>query len=94
MLYILDIKNYNKEIDEFKHDFIKTGEIENYDISPELREFLSKLDIDASDINFKSEKKLCFIQRYKYAKKINNNYGRHPLDGYNDIYDVINSGLV
>ena len=94
MLYILDIKNYDKEIDKFKKDFLKYEEIKSSEVSPEFKDFLSKLDIDYSEINFKSEKKLCFIQRYKYEKNVNYNFGRHSLDGYDDIYEIINSNLV
>ena len=93
MLYILDIKNYDKEIDKFKEDFMKFGKEKGYDISPEFKNFLSQLDINVIRINFESIENLCFIQRYKY-KKVNNNYGRHPSDGLDDIYDIINSDLV
>ena len=92
MLYILDIKNYDKEIDKFREDFLKYEEEKGYDISPEFKDFLSKLDIDSSEIDLNSEKPLCFIQRYKYGN-VNNTYSRHPLDGYNDIYDIIESDL-
>ena len=92
MLYILDIKNYDKDIDTFRKDFLKYEDGEGYDISPEFKDFLSKLDIKSSQINFKSKKPLCFIQRHKY-ENTNNNYSRHPLAGYNDIYDIIESEL-
>ena len=93
MLYILDIRNYDKEIDKFKEDFLKFGQVKGYDISPEFKDFLNQLDINDIRINFESKENLCFIQRYKY-KNVNNNYGRHPLEGLDDIYDIINSGLI
>ena len=93
MLYSLDIKNYDKEIDNFKEDFIKYGEEKGYDISPEFKDFLHKLDINSSKIDLKSIKPLNFAQTYKYGN-VNKNYGRHPLDGYDDIYEIMNNGLV
>jgi hypothetical protein len=92
MLYILDIKNYDKDIDKFKEDFLEYGEEKDYTISPEFKDFLSKLDIDSSEIDLKSKKPLCFIQRYKYGN-VNNIYSSHPLDGYDDIYDIIENDL-
>jgi len=92
MLYILDIKNYDKDIDTFRKDFLEYEDREDYDISPEFKDFLSKLDIKSSQINFKSKNPLFFIQRHKY-ENTNNNYSRHPLAGYNDIYDIIESEL-
>ena len=93
MLYILDIRNYDKEIDKFKEEFLKFGQVKGYGISPEFKDFLNQLDINDSRINFESKENLCFIQRYKY-KNVNNNYGRHPLEDLDDIYDIINSGLI
>ncbi len=84
MLYILDIKNYDKEIDKQREDFLKYEEEKGSDISPEFKDFLNKLDIESSEIDLKSEKPLYFIQRYKYGNT-NNTYSSHPLDGYNDI---------
>ena len=78
---------------KFKEDFMKFGQEKGYDISLEFKDFLSQLDINVIRINFESIENLSFIQRYKY-KKVNNNYGRHPLDGLDDIYDIINSDLV
>ena len=92
MLYILDIKNYDKDIDKFKEGFLEYGEEKDYTISPEFKDFLTKLDIDSNEIDLKSKKPLCFIQKYKYGN-VNNIYSRHPLDGYNDIYDIIENDL-
>ena len=52
MLYILDIRNYDKEIDKFKEEFLKLGQVKGYVISPEFKDFLNQLDINESRINF------------------------------------------
>ena len=93
MIYILDINNYNKDCKEFREEFLKYGEKKGYDIYPKLKEFLSKLGINSGKINFESKKKLCFIQRHKNEND-NNKYGRHPMEGYDDIYDNINDNSV
>ena len=93
MLYILDIKNYNKSIDEFREDFIKCGKNKGYDIYPEYSEFLLKLGVDSKDIDFNYDIKLCFLQRHKNIDGVNG-YGRHPAIGYDEIYEIVNDNLV
>ena len=90
MLYILDINNYQKDMKNFKEDFLKYGQTKGYNISPEFQEFLIHLEIDSGEINFQSEKQLCFINRYK-TDLGNNKYGRHPTIGYDEIYKTINN---
>ena len=90
MFYILDIKNYNKSINEFKQDFIKCGQTKGYEIYPEYREFLLKLGIDSKEIDFNSYGKLYFLQKYKNNSRINRS-GRHPAAGYDEIYEIINN---
>ena len=85
VLYILDIKNYEKDYIKFREDFIKCGKMEAYDISEELKTFLNQLDIDSEEIRIKSKN-----QSYIFGMHKSENYYRsrkHPLDGYNDIYE-------
>lgn len=89
MLYILDIKNYQKDIDIFREDFLKCGQKKGYDITPDLKEFLGKLGIDSDRIDFNCESKLCFNKGYKNIFG-NIFYGRHHMVGYDDIYNTIN----
>jgi hypothetical protein len=88
MLYILDIKNYDKEIDDFRKEYISYKDTKIYPISPDFKDFLKQLGIDSEKINFKETKRLCIIHKHKNINQ-NTKYGRHPINykGYDDIYD-------
>lgn len=86
VLYILDIKNYEKDYIKFREDFIKYGKMETYDISEELKTFLNQLDIDSEEIKFKPKNKSCIIGMHKNESNFYRSRA-HPLDGYNDIYE-------
>ena len=88
MLYILDIKNYDKEIDDFRKEYISYKDTKIYPISPDFKDFLKQLGIDSEKINFKETKRLCTIHKHKNTNR-NTKYGRHPINykGYDDIYD-------
>ena len=86
ILYILDIKNYEKDYIKFQEDFIKCGKMEAYYISEELKTFLKQLDIDPEEIKFKSKNQSCIIGMHKSESNFYRSR-EHPLDGYNDIYE-------
>lgn len=88
MLYILDIKNYAKEIDDFRKEYINYKDTKIYTISPDFKDFLKQLGIDSEKINFKETKRLCIIHKHKNTNR-NTKYGRHPINykGNDDIYD-------
>lgn len=89
MLYILDINNYKKKIDEFRKEYLGYNKNQKYNISPEFKNFLLQVGIDEAQINFNQTVRLSFIHK---LKKINWNakFGKHPLvnKGYDDIYDT------
>ena len=89
MLYILDIKNYEKDLDKFKEDYIEYGNKKGYSISQEFKSFLSKLDINSDNINFNSKNSNCSFHMHKGSNKTKN-YHRFPMLGYDDIYSVSN----
>ena len=86
MLYILDIKNYEKDYINFRNGFIKCGEMKGYEISEEFKIFLSQLDIDSKNITFESNSSFCLIEMHKNESGFYRN-GKHPMEGYNDIYE-------
>ena len=85
ILYILDIKNYDKEIDDFRKEYLSYKEKKMYNIYPGFKDFLKELGIDSEKINFKESKRLYIFHKHKNTNK----YGRHPINykGYDDIYD-------
>ena len=86
MLYILDIKNYEKDYINFRNGFIKCGEMKGYEISEEFKIFLSQLDIDSKNITFESNSSFCLIEMHKNETGFYR-IGKHPMEGYNDIYE-------
>ena len=86
MLYILDIKNYEKDYINFRNGFIKCGEMKGYEISEEFKIFLTQLDIDSKNITFESNSSFCLIEMHKNESGFYRN-GKHPMEGYNDIYE-------
>lgn len=86
MLYILDIKNYEKDYINFRKGFIKCGEMKGYEISAELKTFLNQLGIDSKNISFKSNSSFCIIEMHKNESGFYRS-GEHPMEGYNDIYE-------
>ena len=86
MLYILDIKNYEKDYINFREGFIKYGKEKGYKISPEFKVFLNQLDINSEEIRYEYNGRFSFIEMYKNRGEFYKS-GEHPLDGYNDIYD-------
>ena len=57
MLYILDIKNYDKDYNSFREEFIKYSKENGYNISIEFEKFIEKLDINLNEIYFERHKK-------------------------------------
>ena len=90
MLYILDIKNYDKQLDKFREDFIKWGKEKEYPISEELKTFLSKLDIDSPDIYFKNKNSNYLAESHKSFRNKKNSHNS-PMIGYDDIYFIDNN---
>ena len=86
MLYIIDIKNYEKDFINFRKGFIKCGEMKGYEISEEFKIFLSQLDIDSKNITFESNSSFCLIEMHKKESGFYRD-GKHPMEGYNDIYE-------
>ena len=85
MLYILDIKNYQKDLDTFREEFKLYKENQSYPVDEILKKFLLQLKIDIEKINL-NDKRLYIIKR----QKTNNvKYNMHPINykGYDDIYD-------
>ena len=85
MLYILDIKNYEKDYISFREGLVKCREEKGYKISPEFKVFLNQLDINSEEIRYEYKGRFPFIEFYKNEREFNKS--EHPLDGYNDIYD-------
>lgn len=85
MLYILDIKNYNKNLDTFREEFKLYKEKQSYPVDELLKSFLLQLKIDIEKINL-NNKHLYIIKRQKnnFVK-----YNMHPINykGYDDIYN-------
>ena len=86
MLYILDIKNYEKDYLEFREEFIKCGLKKGYKISEEFKILLKQLDINSDKISFESNINFNAIKSYKNIRG-NIKSVKHPIDIYNDIYD-------
>ena len=86
MLYIIDIKNYEKDFINFRKGFIKCGEMKGYEISEEFKIFLSQLDIDSKNITFEFYSSFCLIEMHKNESGFYRD-GKHPMEGYNDIYE-------
>ena len=57
MLYILDIKNYDKDYNSFREEFIKYSKENGYNISIEFEKFIERLDINSNEIYFERHKK-------------------------------------
>ena len=57
MLYILDIKNYDKDYNSFREEFIKYSKENGYNISIEFEKFIERLDINLNEIYFERHKK-------------------------------------
>ena len=82
MLYVLDYKNYEKEINDFFKGYKNSFLAGHYNITPEFNNFLLSLGIDKKCIYGSSS---CSINR---NKNINNSHGQHPLNctDYDEIY--------
>ena len=69
MLYILDIKNYNKNLDAFREEFKLYKEKEPYPVDELLNSFLLQLKIDIEKINL-NDKHLYKIKRQKMMSQV------------------------
>ena len=86
MIYILDIKNYEKDYISFREGFIKCGKEKGYKISAEFKKFLNQLDINSDKLGLESNSGFCLIEMHTNKSEFYRS-GEHPMDGYNDIYD-------
>ena len=85
MLYILDIKNYNKNLDAFREEFKLYKEKEPYPVDELLNSFLLQLKIDIEKINLNDK----HLYKIKRQKSNNVKYNMHPINykGLDDIYN-------
>ena len=86
MIYILDIKNYEKDYISFREGFIKCGKEKGYKISAEFKKFLNQLDINSDKLGLENNSGFCLIEMHTNKSEFYRS-GEHPMDGYNDIYD-------
>ena len=56
MIYLLDIKNYDKEIDDFRKEYISYKDTKIYLISPDFKDFSNNLVLIQKKIILKKQK--------------------------------------
>ena len=86
MLYVLDIQNYNKSLDDFLQGYKNCHLEKTYNISKDLEIFLKQVDIDIKRI-ISNKKYSCDIYKTKNSQS-RYTHLRHPLNykGYDEIY--------
>ena len=72
MIYLLDIKNYDKEIDDFRKEYISYKDTKIYLISPDFKDFSNNLVLIQKKIILKKQKDYVLYKNIKIQIRILN----------------------